>query len=166
MRKIIVALGTVIAGFAAVHAFAQNGTDSLGAAAPQRDLVSKYCVTCHNENKRTAGVLLDRVDVARVNEHPEVWEQVLRVIRAGTMPPPGMPRPNPAAYELLARYLDTSLRDAANAKGQTRASEPRTSALLVVNKSDNMLAFIEAGTGKLIGRVPTGEEPHELVVST
>ena len=37
--------------------------------------------------------------------------------------------------------------------------------LLVLNKEDAQLAFVDVGSGKVIARVPTGEAPHELAVS-
>ncbi len=33
------------------------------ANSPQRALLNRYCVTCHNEKLKTAGLLLDNVDV-------------------------------------------------------------------------------------------------------
>lgn len=39
-------------------------------------------------------------------------------------------------------------------------------ALLVLNKADNSLAIVDPGTGKVTGRVPTGNGPHEIVTSS
>jgi len=39
-------------------------------------------------------------------------------------------------------------------------------ALLVLNKGDNSLAILDPATGKLTGRVTTGNGPHELVTSS
>ena len=39
-------------------------------------------------------------------------------------------------------------------------------ALIVLNKSDATLAIVDPNTGKVTGRVATGEGPHEVVVST
>jgi len=38
-------------------------------------------------------------------------------------------------------------------------------ALLVLNKSANQLAIVDPVTGKVAGRVPVGESPHEIAVS-
>lgn len=38
--------------------------------------------------------------------------------------------------------------------------------LLVLNKEENSLVFIDPSTSKILGRVSTGEGPHELVLST
>jgi hypothetical protein len=73
--------------------------------------VNRYCVTCHNERLKTAGLRLDQIDVDAVStdEAAEVLEKVLRKLRTGSMPPPGAPRPDPSAYELLASHLETQL---------------------------------------------------------
>jgi YVTN family beta-propeller protein len=41
-----------------------------------------------------------------------------------------------------------------------------TAALLVLNKDDNALAIVDPVNGKVVGRVPTGEGPHEIVASS
>ena len=38
--------------------------------------------------------------------------------------------------------------------------------LLVLNKEDATLAVVDPASGRVLGRVPTGQGPHELVVST
>jgi YVTN family beta-propeller protein len=38
-------------------------------------------------------------------------------------------------------------------------------ALLVLNKEENSLAIVDPAAGKVVGRVPTGEAPHEVAVS-
>ena len=71
-------------------------------ASTHRALLSRYCVTCHNQQLRTAGLTLDTTDVETVSKDSEVWEKVLRKLRAGAMPPVGLPRPDPAAYNAFA----------------------------------------------------------------
>src|SRR3982751_961353 len=66
------------------------------AAADARAVLDKYCVTCHNEQRKTAGLMLDRMDVADVSDGTEVWEKVVRKLHAREMPPKGMPQPDPA----------------------------------------------------------------------
>ena len=66
-------------------------------AAEQRALLDKYCVTCHNQRAKTAGLMLDSVDIEHLGEAPETWEKVAHMLRTGSMPPTGRPRPEPAA---------------------------------------------------------------------
>jgi len=82
-------------------------------AVAHRAVLDRYCVTCHNERLKTAGLTLDSLDVTKVPEGAETWEKVIRKLRAGAMPPPGRPRPEPAFYDTFASYLETSLDRAA-----------------------------------------------------
>src|SRR3989475_10814254 len=68
-----------------------------------RPLIDQYCVTCHNQRAKTAGLMLDKMDPAYVAQDREAWEKVVRKLRAGMMPPQGMPRPNDATYEEIGR---------------------------------------------------------------
>src|SRR5262249_38561186 len=84
-------------------------------APPTRALLDKYCVTCHNERLKAAGLMLDRLDPARVDGAADVWEKVVRKLRTHEMPPPGRPRPDLAAYAAAAMSLETSLDQASAA---------------------------------------------------
>ena len=79
-------------------------------------VIGKYCATCHNAKLQTAGLVLDPATLANVPAGAERWEKVIRKLRANTMPPPGLPRPDPATYNALAGFLETELDRAAAAK--------------------------------------------------
>jgi hypothetical protein len=88
-------------------------------AASEKQLLDRYCLGCHNEKARTAGVdsarklALDSLDLTRVSHDAKTWELVVRKLRAGMMPPAGMPRPDPATYESMTEWLEAELdRDA------------------------------------------------------
>jgi mono/diheme cytochrome c family protein len=92
------------------------------AALPYRAALNQYCVTCHNQRARTAGLGLDTMDLARVSDSAEVWEKVVRKLRTGTMPPQGARRPDQATYSSLISWLETELdRGAAARPGPGRA---------------------------------------------
>jgi mono/diheme cytochrome c family protein len=78
-------------------------------AASHRAMLDKYCVTCHNQRTKTAGLLLDTANLDNVPAGAEVWEKVIRKVRGGMMPPVGMPRPEPAALEALVTHLETTI---------------------------------------------------------
>ena len=78
--------------------------------------LAKYCVTCHSERLKTAGLVIDPAGVARSGDQSETWEKVLRQLRAGTMPPPGAPRPPQAFYPRAAGYLARELEASAAAR--------------------------------------------------
>ena len=79
----------------------------------QRALLDRYCATCHNERTKTGGLALDTLDVGNVGENAEIWEEVVRKLRGGLMPPPGRPRPDGTAYEDFVSWLEESLDRAA-----------------------------------------------------
>ena len=79
------------------------------AETPQRALLDRYCVACHNERRRTGGLALDTLDVSRVGEAPGIWERVVLKLRGGMMPPAGRPRPGPADYEGFRAWLEAEL---------------------------------------------------------
>ena len=91
----------------------QPASDAEAVRSPQRALLDRYCVTCHNETLQTAGLTLDLLDVDDVAAHPEVWEKVVRKLRAGLMPPMGRPRPDREAYDGFAGWLEARLDHAA-----------------------------------------------------
>jgi hypothetical protein len=78
-------------------------------------LLTRYCVTCHNERLATAELRLDRVSIELIDEHPETWEKVVAKLRARQMPPAGMPRPDERALDALAGYVGAELDRAARA---------------------------------------------------
>ena len=72
-------------------------------------LLKQYCVTCHNQRANTGGLALDSVSLADIPKGAEVWEKVIRKVRAGMMPPVGVPRPEQAALDGLVAHLETTL---------------------------------------------------------
>src|SRR5881394_1438447 len=63
-------------------------------AASQRALLDRYCVGCHSQKLRTGGLVLEKLDAAHPADQTETWEKVIRKVRAGLMPPAGLPRPD------------------------------------------------------------------------
>src|SRR5262249_32715117 len=84
-------------------------------ASPQRALVDRYCVGCHSQRGKAAGqeparkLTLDDADITHVSDHPEVWERVVRKMRAGMMPPAGARRPDRATYDGFITFLEGEL---------------------------------------------------------
>src|SRR5579872_6724799 len=44
---------------------------------PARTLVTKYCVSCHNQKLKTANLVLDSADSVHVFNSAETWEKVI-----------------------------------------------------------------------------------------
>src|SRR5437660_11740671 len=76
------------------------------ANSPQRALLDQYCVTCHNERLKTAGVMFDKLDVQHVSQDAETWEKAVQQLRARSMPPVGRPRPDKNTYDGFRIWLE------------------------------------------------------------
>ena len=87
----------------------QAAHPAAAASPPVRPVLEKYCHGCHNQRLRTAGLTLDTADPERVGADAEVWEKVVRKLRAGTMPPAGRPRPDQATVDAVIARLETEL---------------------------------------------------------
>ncbi len=83
---------------------------------PQTAFTNQYCVGCHNANLKSGGLSLAGINAKDVAEHTDVWEKVVRKLRARAMPPVGMPRPDEKTYAAMVTALESSLDRVAAAK--------------------------------------------------
>ena len=74
-----------------------------------RQVLDQYCIACHNARLRTADLVLDTADATRPEADPVLWEKVVAKLRAGSMPPPLRPRPEPAVYDAVVERLEAAL---------------------------------------------------------
>jgi hypothetical protein len=75
----------------------------------ERALLNKFFVNCHNDKIKRANMTLEHLDLTTAGDYPELWEKVVRKLRAGVMPPPGVRRPPLAEYEGLRDWLETEI---------------------------------------------------------
>jgi mono/diheme cytochrome c family protein len=113
-----------VALIAAVSAAGSHHVTLVAAQAPAaqssaplapRALLDTYCITCHNQRTKTAGLTFDAMDLAKLTEHADVWEKTVRKLRGGMMPPPGVRRPDQASVDSMVSWLERSLDEAAAA---------------------------------------------------
>jgi hypothetical protein len=113
MRSVLasgIALLMAVCTDGAVSVRAGSATQqAVPAKAPDRAVLDRYCVTCHNDRLETAGLSLQSLDINDIAGHSEVWEKVLGKLRTGSMPPPGRPRPSDADAGPIVSWLQTSL---------------------------------------------------------
>jgi hypothetical protein len=76
-------------------------------------VVQQYCTVCHNDKLKTGGLSLVDFDATKAARQNRVAEKVIRKLRAGMMPPPGVKRPDAATLETLADALETRIDQAA-----------------------------------------------------
>src|SRR5688500_12420937 len=93
---------------------AQSAVSRGGAPDTHRALIDRYCVSCHSDRLKTAGLSLESLDLRQIARHKDAWEKVVRKVSAGAMPPAGAPRPDPPALAgLVASPEDSPARAAA-----------------------------------------------------
>jgi hypothetical protein len=78
--------------------------------------IDQYCVTCHSSRLKSGDLVLENADVAQLANNAEVWEKVVRKLRAGVMPPQGARRPDEPTMHALIASLESSLDQAADAR--------------------------------------------------
>ena len=126
-------------------------------ASPHREFLNRYCITCHNETARTAGLMLDQANVVNVSEDAPVWEKVIRKLRAGQMPPPQMPRPTQVSLDAFTTYLKTELdRVAADNPNSGRSPVQRLNRTQYANAIRDLLA-VEIDSASLL---PADDSRH------
>ena len=111
-------------------------------AAATRAMLDRYCVTCHNDRLRTAGLTLAGVDPAHVGADAAMWEKVVRKLRTATMPPSPRPRPDAATYAVALTYLVGALDRSAGANPDPgRPAVQRLNRTEYVNAIRDLLAL-------------------------
>ncbi len=78
-------------------------------------MIDKYCLGCHSDKLKTAGLSLETLDATRVGDGAATWERVLRKVSRGEMPPPGLPRPEAPVATAFTTRLEQALDEAATA---------------------------------------------------
>ena len=102
------------------------------AAADSRQLLDRYCVTCHNDRLETAGLSLQEIDTLHVAEGAATWEKVIQKLRTGTMPPSNRPQPPAGARRAALDWLETSL----DAASEANPNPGRTETLRRLNRTE------------------------------
>jgi cytochrome c5 len=128
-------LGIATAGLV-LFAAAAFGFQDKAPATPAGELVNKYCVTCHNQKLKTAGLMLDRADSVQVANSAETWEKVIVKLRSRAMPPAGMPRPDNATYDSVAEWLESGIDRAALGGKNAHVNPGRTASLHRLNRAE------------------------------
>ena len=120
MKRAIIAIcivsGAVIS-FETSRSLQAQGAPSAAtkAATPASEFVATYCISCHNQKLRTAGLALDTADAGQIINSAETWEKVIVQLRSRSMPPPRARRPDNATYDRVAGWLESELDRAAAA---------------------------------------------------
>jgi mono/diheme cytochrome c family protein len=117
MRRVLILASVVfIVSLSRVFTAAQVAGPS---ATPNADVpqqlatINQYCVACHNDRVKTAGVSFQALTPESIGQHADVFEKAVRKLRGRVMPPPGSKQPEAAAADALIAWLESSLDRAA-----------------------------------------------------
>ena len=75
----------------------------------QNALVKRYCAGCHSDRAKAGNLSLTSFDIAKAGQDADATERMIRKLSASMMPPPGMPRPEPAVYQAFTHSLETAV---------------------------------------------------------
>jgi len=126
-RAVLAAVPALIFGLAAVWLQFQPSADLDLAAAPPdtpaakrssatkdpfvesvKPLFAKYCVTCHNDKKMSAGMSLEPFnDTASARKAHDLWEKVKEHVANKQMPPKGKPNPTDDERKVIVAWIDS-----------------------------------------------------------
>ena len=100
----------LVAASLALGGAARDRHQATAAPAESRGLIAAYCVGCHNDKLKTAGLSLQTLDLTDIPAHADVWEKVARKLRSGEMPPSTVrSRPDARVAGEFAAYLEHTL---------------------------------------------------------
>lgn len=99
---------------------------------PTRAMIGKFCVSCHDADAAKGGLNLADVNSVAIEQHPQIWEKVVRRLRARQMPPAGEPRPDEATYTSVVARLEGELDRAAS----KRPMPGRTDTIRRLNRTE------------------------------
>lgn len=104
----------VIAAAGVVLQAAQKKTGQ-SAVSDWSAVLNRYCSNCHNPHLKSGGLSFESMDLSNVSADAAEWEKVVTKLRAGMMPPAGIPRPEESVYDSLRSFIQTELDGAAAA---------------------------------------------------
>src|SRR5581483_3201290 len=77
-----------------------------GPEVDRKAFIEKYCSSCHNDRVRAGSFSWNEVRLDEPGVDAEKLEKVIRQMRAGTMPPPGAPRPDAEETQRFTAALE------------------------------------------------------------
>src|SRR5262245_62571571 len=98
----LVVLAAAVYGKTATYPQNQSTVPGSDAAVAQRAVINQFCLNCHSDKARGAGmdsarkIDFDSLDIEHVGRDTETWERVVRKLRAGMMTPSGVRGTDPA----------------------------------------------------------------------
>ncbi|HVB38290.1 MAG TPA: DUF1587 domain-containing protein, partial [Vicinamibacterales bacterium] len=101
------ALALILVSSITPRADAQAATPAAMPASAQTSLVQQYCVGCHDEAQKPGGLSLEKFD-GTAHLAANIAAMMAQRLKAGQMPPAGMPRPDAATLEAFIAVLQAA----------------------------------------------------------
>ena len=79
------------------------------AALGPNEIVEQFCLRCHSARRQVGGLVLEGFDIAEAAQRRPTIEKMIRKLRAGMMPPAGVPRPEPEVVAAMAGELEATM---------------------------------------------------------
>jgi hypothetical protein len=92
---------------------AAQSSETFATVASQQAFVSRTCTACHNDKLRSGNFSWPGVDLAHPDRSAQSLEKAIRMLHAGMMPPPGIPRPEAISMKAFVASLETAIDHAA-----------------------------------------------------
>jgi len=86
----------LLIGLALAIAALTDGQDQPENRNSPQATVNRYCLGCHNDKLKSGNFNWAHIDLDHPAQSAAEVEKAVRMLRAGMMPPPGMPRPDAA----------------------------------------------------------------------
>jgi hypothetical protein len=105
-RSLALCIGCGVLAFAAID---RARAQSDGFETIVKPVIQQSCSACHNATAMTGGLDLSRFlkeSSPQALKDREVWEKVISKLKAGAMPPPGMPRPPAEKLAAVSQWLE------------------------------------------------------------
>ena len=113
MKSFCIRVGVLALALLIPAATVSGQTTSTMSVASQQALVDEYCAGCHNDDLRAGGFSWTELDLASPGTNAVQSEAVIRKLKAGMMPPVGIPRPDAADARAFYRALESGVDDSA-----------------------------------------------------
>ena len=108
-----VALGLVVAGLALIGAPPARAAESAAVVTQQHAFIEENCGKCHNATDWAGGLAFDTLALDHPADDAETWENAVRKLRGGLMPPPGEKQPPRQAIDGFVSWMEGRLDAAA-----------------------------------------------------
>jgi hypothetical protein len=113
-KGFVIGIGGLAAAGVATYLLLDRSPDAR--LSDQWAMLGDYCVDCHNNSDFTGGLSFQGRSPEDVHADPEVWEEVVRKLRIGLMPPREQEQPEPEVRAAFLNSLIESLDAAAAAE--------------------------------------------------